>query len=584
MPKMVKYKPFFLAVFYFADTIADMNIISRLQFTIQFHPAKSALIFFSARQQKWETVTYEQLSDLVECFAAGLLDAKRGIAPGMTAALLTPPSADFFALAFAMLKVGVVPIILDPAIGLKKVGKCLAEAKPDIFIGNTLTHFLRKLLGWGRGTVKHNLTIESVKRLTFNVQPVTTSNLPEAAVIYTSGSTGIPKGVLFTHGNLSAQLDMLVEAFGISPDEVDLPAFPLYALIDVLLGATSVIPDISFPVPGKTDPAKVIQAIQRFGVTNMFASPVVLDILSKYALSGGAIAASQSKRRPALRLRRQTAAAPLRANLSSLKRVITAGAPATIQLQQDFRKLLDDKTDLFGIYGATEVLPIAKVESREIFEVRDKSAKGAGVCLGKPVDGARVRVIGISESAIERWQDSLEVEPNIVGEITVQGGAVTERYTVREEANRLSKIQHEDGIIHRMGDVGYFDEEGRLWYCGRKSHRVVTKDDVLFTEQIEGIFNVHPLVYRTALVGVDGVPVLWVELQKGVRANKDTIKRELMELAKDHPQASKIKDFLFMKKFPTDVRHNSKIIREELAELAKRQLPITNYQLPVNHP
>jgi len=155
----------------------------------------------------------------------------------------------------------------------------------------------------------------------------------------------------------------------------------------------------------------------------------------------------------------------------------------------------------------------------------------------------------------------------------------------------LSKIQHEDGIIHRMGDVGYFDDEGRLWYCGRKSHRVVTKDDVLFTEQIEGIFNVHPLVYRTALVGVrHGVesasadfhelsqdfspprPVLWVELQKGVRANKDTIRQELIALAKDHPQASKIKDFLFMKKFPTDVRHNSKIIREELAKRAARIL------------
>jgi len=306
---------------------------------------------------------------------------------------------------------------------------------------------------------------------------------------------------------------------------------------------------------------------------------VVLDILSKWWSRYGGGGRVASKRR--IETRRL-----LDHRLPSLKRVITAGAPATIQLQQDFRKLLNDKTDLFGIYGATEVLPIAKVESREIFEVREKSAKGAGVCLGRPVNGARVRVIGISESAIQRFGDSAsqEVEPNIVGEITVQGGAVTERYIVREEANRLSKIQHEDGIIHRMGDVGYFDDEGRLWYCGRKSHRVVTKDDVLFTEQIEGIFNVHPQVYRTALVGVDGVPVLWVELQKGVRANKDTIKRELMELAKDHPQASKIKDFLFMKKFPTDVRHNSKIIREELAELAKRQLPITNYQLPVNHP
>jgi olefin beta-lactone synthetase len=55
---------------------------------------------------------------------------------------------------------------------------------------------------------------------------------------------------------------------------------------------TSVIPDISFPVPGKTNPARVIQAIQKFGVTNMFASPVVLEILSSFA--------PQSKRRPVL--------------------------------------------------------------------------------------------------------------------------------------------------------------------------------------------------------------------------------------------------------------------------------------------
>ena len=538
-----------------------MNIISRLERASEAHPAMPALIFFSPQNKRWNTITYQNLADSIQRFASGLLNF--GVTPGMTAALLTPPSADFFALASALLKVGVVPIILDPTIGLKKMGECLAESKPDIFIGNTLTHTLRVIFGWGKSSIKHNLTIKSVKSDALSLSkgrkskvkyPITNYQSPitnSAAIIYTSGSTGIPKGVLFTHENFAAQLDILVDTFHISPDEIDLPAFPLYALIDVLLGVTSVIPDITFPVPGKTDPKKVIEAIQRFNVTNMFASPVVLDILSSFALSG---ADAKSKRLP------------------SLKRVITAGAPAMIQLQEDFRKLLNDETDLFGIYGATEVLPIAKVESREIFEVRKKSAKGAGVCLGRPVNGAKVRVIGISESAIRQWQDSLEVEPNVVGEITVQGGAVTESYIAREDANRLSKIQHEDGIIHRMGDVGYFDEEGRLWYCGRKSHRVITNNDVLFTEQIEGIFNVHPLVYRTALVGVDGEPVLWVELKKGVLENKDKIRSALIELAKEYPQASKIKVFLFMKKFPTDVRHNSKIIREELTLLAEKRL------------
>jgi acyl-coenzyme A synthetase/AMP-(fatty) acid ligase len=315
-------------------------------------------------------------------------------------------------------------------------------------------------------------------------------------------------------------------------------------LIDALIGVTSVIPDITFPIPGKTDPEKVLNAIRKFNVTNMFASPVVLDILAKF--------------------QQQTA------GLQSLKRVITAGAPATIQIQENFRKLLNDETDLFGIYGATEVLPIAKVESREIFDMREKSAKGAGVCLGKPVNGVKVRIIGISDSAIERWQDSLEVEPNVVGEITVQGAAVTESYIAREEANQLSKIHNGDEIIHRMGDVGYFDEQGRLWYCGRKSHRVITNDAVLFTEQIEGIFNVHPLVYRSALVGVDKEPVLWVELSKNT--DKEKIKLELTDLAKSHPQANRIKTFLFMKKFPTDVRHNSKIIREQLTLLAEKRL------------
>ena len=524
-----------------------MDITSRLDQVTAAHPTKSAFIFFSVRDNKWKIVTYQQLADSTQRFTSGLLAC--GVTPGMRIALMTPPSADFFALTFALLKLGIIPVILDPAIGLKKVGECLEESKPDVFMGNTLTHTLRIVFGWGKNSVRHNLSIASVKGQRPKVEALPTdhstliTDLP-AAIIYTSGSTGLPKGAVYTHANLAAQLDMLIETFNISPDEIDLPAFPLYALIDALIGVTSVIPDITFPVPGKTDPEKVLNAIRKFNVTNMFASPVVLDILAKFQKEA--------------------------AGLQSLKRVITAGAPATIQLQENFRKLLNDETNLFGIYGATEVLPIAKIESREIFEVRNKSAQGAGVCLGKPVNGVKVRIIEISDSAITQWQDLLEVKPNIVGEITVQGAAVTESYIARDEENLLSKIPHGDEVIHRMGDVGYFDEQGRLWYCGRKSHRVIINDDVLFTEQIEGIFNIHPLVYRTALVGVDKEPVLWVELAKN--GDKEKIKLELMDLAKDHRQASGIKTFLFMKKFPTDVRHNSKIIREQLTLLAEKRL------------
>ncbi len=341
---------------------------------------------------------------------------------------------------------------------------------------------------------------------------------------------------------------MLVKAFDIQPNEIDLPAFPLYALMDTLLGVTSVIPDMRFPVPAKTDPRKVIESIRKFHVTNMFASPVVLDVLAKFG-EGKNI------------------------KLPSLRRVITAGAPASVRLQERFRRLLVDETYLFGVYGATEVLPIAVVESRDIFDACEKTAIGAGVCLGIPVNGAMVRVIQITETPIECWGEAVELSANQIGEITVKGAAVTNEYLARPEANRQAKIQDGNDIVHRTGDAGYFDERGRLWYCGRKSHRVAASDgDVLFTEQIEGIFNTHSLVFRTALVGVRGKPVLWVELEEGARhVNKDSIKRELIEIGKFHPQASKIEKFLFMKKFPTDVRHNSKIIRERLAEFATRR-------------
>lgn len=539
-----------------------MQLFDTFERTAASQPNKPAFIYFSERTKKWDVFTYQQFAASTNRFLLGLQACS--LTPNMSAAVMTPPSIEFFPFAFALLKFGIILIILDPAVGLKKVGEILKESQPDIFIGNTLTHMLRKLFGWGRDSVKHNLSIANIESGKWKVPQSSTPYFPlstssPAAIIYTSGSTGLPKGAIYTQSNLAAQLELLQNTFHITPDEIDLPAFPLYALIDALLGVTSVIPDVTFPVPGKTDASKVINAIQQFNVTNMFASPVVLEILSSFAKD------------------KLTSSNPI--ILSSLKRIITAGVPATIPLQQKFRTLLNDHTDLFGIYGATETLPIAKVESREIFLLKEKTEHGAGVCLGKPIDGVTVRIIPITDEPIEEWQDSLTVESNAVGEITVQSAATTREYLNRPESNRISKIEYRGDIIHRMGDVGYFDEEGRLWYCGRKSHRVITKDGVMFTEQIENIFNAHPQVNRTALVSVNSEPVLWVELEKGARENKDTIRRELMEIAKQHPQGSKIKAFLFMKKFPTDVRHNSKIIREELTVMAKNlQYPITNYQ------
>jgi acyl-CoA synthetase (AMP-forming)/AMP-acid ligase II len=254
--------------------------------------------------------------------------------------------------------------------------------------------------------------------------------------------------------------------------------------------------------------------------------------------------------------------------------VITAGAPAPFRTLENFRRLLPAQATLCSLYGATESLPITVMDSREALSgTLPQTARGAGVCIGRPVQNVCLRLIQITDDPIETWDPALEAGPNSVGEITVKGPAVTRSYAGRPELDRLAKIREGADVVHRTGDLGSMDAAGRVWFFGRKSQRVNTPQGTFFTEQIEGIFNAHPAVRRTALVGLHAQPVLWVELRREQRgADKRKLQAELRQLAQAHPLAAQIERFLFMNEFPTDVRHNSKILREKLASLAGRRL------------
>jgi olefin beta-lactone synthetase len=539
----------------------DPSLFTRFTQTVERTPEKPVFIHpmgSAARpggHPTWKAVSYRQFAERIDCFARGL--ASYGLEPGTRAALMVPPGVDLFALTLAMLKSGVVPVMVDPAIGLRNVTPCLAECQPTVYFGSPLTHAVRRIFGWGRASLRLNLTLADIARAGQRpaARPPFAPVDPqaEAAILYTSGSTGLPKGAIYSGANFAAQLEILVRALRLRFDEVDLPAFPLFALIDCLLGVTAVIPDLRFPPPARVDAARVAAAIQDQQVDTLFVSPAALT-----------------------RLARHGAAHPQQ--LASLKKVITAGAPAPLELQEQFTRLLPPGSVLLGVYGSTEALPVALVNSCEVLEeTRLLSAHGAGVCIGKPVEGMQVQILPTSDAALS-LEAARPLPAGCVGEIAVLGGAVTARYVAREAANRLAKITTADGgTLHRMGDLGYFDAQGRLFFCGRKSQRVETPTQTLFTEQVEGIFNAHPLVYRTALVGVhkDGVttPVLWVELTPAGRAaDRAKIRAELRTLAQAHALDGCIQAILFHPAFPTDVRHNSKIIREKLAALAARRI------------
>jgi acyl-CoA synthetase (AMP-forming)/AMP-acid ligase II len=548
-----------------------VNIASFLPTIAAQRPDAPAIFCPSGRapggRVRYVQCTYRQLNDDSDRIARGL--EKIGVGRGVRTVLMVRPSLEFFALVFAIFKAGAVPVLVDPGIGLSNLRICLAEARPEAFIGIPFAQVARVFLGWGRRTIRtivtvgHKLfwsgvTLDRVRAAGNSPAPY---ELREpraddvAAIVFTSGNTGVSKGVVYTYGNLAAQLDTLRSVYNIEPGEVDLATFPPFALFGPALGVTTIVPYMDPTRPAAVDPTKIIQALDGFGVTNMFGSPALLNAVARYA-------------------------APRGLKFPSLRRVISAGAPVPPAVLAQFSTMLNPDTQIFTPYGATEALPVCSIGSHEILrDARAKTEQGAGICVGRPVAPTQVRVIRISDAPIELWDESLRLPDGEVGEITVSGPIVTRSYFNRPRATALAKIydRHDGRLWHRMGDVGYFDAQGRLWFCGRKTHRVETPRGTLFTEPCEAVFNTHPAVFRSALVGIRqngyATPILCVQLEEHARHNdQGKIRRELLALGASQPHTQAIQTVLFHPRFPVDIRHNAKILREALAVWAQKQL------------
>lgn len=512
--------------------------------------------------------SYRELDEASDIISRGLQEI--GIIKGTRTVLMVKPGLEFFALAFALFKLGAVLIAVDPGMGIRNLGKCLQEAEPEAFIGVRQAHIARILFGWAKTTIKIKMVVESWKLFGLLMTDMSTLNSmgarsdnaamntvqaeDKAAILFTSGSTGVPKGVIYTHGNFTAQVRVLQDLYEIKPGDIDLATFPLFALFAPAMGMTSIIPDMDFTRPGNVDAAGIFNAINDFGATTMFGSPALLDRVGKWGVENG-------KRLP------------------TLKRVISAGAPVSPAIIKRFTHLLETGVEIFTPYGATESLPVASIGSNEILKNTGRqTAEGKGVCVGTPVAGIKVKIIAISDETIGEWHAVKLMDTNQVGEIVVQGPQVTASYYNRKTSNELAKIRDDDGgFYHRMGDLSYFDTLGRLWFCGRKSERVEIGETTMFTVCCEGVFNSHARVFRTALVKIKAEdlvkPALCVELEADSQhTNKNVLIQELLDIGGSYEHTSAIRHIMIHPGFPVDIRHNAKIGRAELGEWAQHQI------------
>jgi len=537
------------------------NIVARLAENAKSIPNTPAII--DPRKKSARSITFKELYSEVNRLAFGF--SKAGLKKGNRVLLIVKPGVDLIAITYSLFRLGAVPVLIDPGLGRKNILNCIKESQPESMIGIPIIHFIRILfpkyfsnvkffITTGKQKFQNNFTINEIRKLGDKSVDLETTDIHEpAAILFTSGSTGSPKGVVYSHNNFFEQSNALEAIYQFKKGDIDLPTFPLFALFSGAFGMTSIVPDMNPTQPARVDPLKILSTVEKFGVINSFGSPALWDTVTHYC---------KIFQKP----------------ITGIQRVLIAGAPVSGKLLESFDSVVDKNCKIYTPYGATEALPVASIERHEVLnETWEKTKKGLGVCVGKPVQGMKVKIIKITDDPIQGWKSELEVSQGIIGEIIVQSPWVTRSYFNRPQANELAKITDGDSFWHRMGDVGYIDTEGRVWFCGRKSHRVVCKSETLFTIPCEGIFNQIRSVKRSALLGIgekgDQKPVLAIELDHSLsKINEEEIKAKLLKTGSEFDLTKNIKDILFCKSFPVDIRHNAKIFREKLAVWAEKKL------------
>lgn len=537
-----------------------MNIANRIVETSKRIPEKRSVVF-SERQSdgsyRYPYYTFKEFEERSNQFANKL--SREGITPGMRTLLFVRPCLDFSIITFALFKIGAIPVLIDPGMGIRNLLSSIKQVRPEAMVSIGLVHWIRRLrprtfssikvkvslqkVGFNTAYVYQDLENESKR---FPIYPAEDSDY--SAILFTSGGTGIPKGVLYTHGILNSQTVALQKMFSLDETQTDLPGFPLFALFTLAMGMTSVVPDMDPTRPAKCDPAKLVQNIIDNRISFVAGSPSIWGKVGKYCLQH-------------------------KIQLPSVKQVVMFGAPVRSEIHEMYKKILLEG-DTYTPYGATESLPVSLISGTEILGLKsERTRRGAGTCIGKAVPGIEIKIVkasDIPEVALD------ELGPEEIGEIVVSGSQVTPGYFEMPEENLKAKILQKGKLWHRIGDIGYLDHDNNLWFLGRKTHRVKIDDSLThYPISVEAIFNQHPAIKRSALIQVirnDSItPALAIERYDGNTRLDEVFKGELETLAQGSYHTHMIQEFFLHSSFPVDVRHNIKIDRTKLSKWASEK-------------
>lgn len=507
-----------------------------------------------------ETRSFRQLDQASDAAAEHF--ARSGLAAGDRVLLAVRPGHDLIVGMFGLLKLGAVPVAIDPGMGSSAFLDCVRRSRPSAIVGVHAATLLSRLPLTAFRTLRHRVTVgnsawrQALAATSPTPRPIAdVASETMAAILFTSGSTGAPKGVCYTHGMFDAQIELVRSTYGIRPGETDMAMLPLFALFNPALGTTTVTPLLDPSKPLAADPAPLVAALLSEKVTCSFGSPAIWGKVADHCEARGI-------------------------KLPELRRLLIAGAPVSGELLAKLR-IIAPNCVTHTPYGATECLPVTTITAEELLgEARQLALRGHGTCVGRAVSGVEIRVIRETEGPIATLAEASLCAAGEIGEIIATGPSVTREYDGLPEATRAAKITDGARTWHRMGDLGALDASDRLFFFGRRVEKVRTAEGDLPTESIEPAFRQHPHVFRCALIGLgeapSQTPALVVEPRAGHFPEDEAARArfiaELRAIAKSCPQADRVKHIVFQRALPVDVRHNAKIHRLQLGKEWTKQL------------
>jgi acyl-CoA synthetase (AMP-forming)/AMP-acid ligase II len=518
------------------------NLASLILEQAEKDPDKTALVIpgsWTKDKINNQTATFGELRDLVYRYMEGL--KQHGFMPRQRIVLMFPISIELYAVVIAILASGMTVVLIDVGMGRRKVIHSIQASKANAIIStrNLLAHRFWLPVLW-------KLKKFSIDSRGFLLKPFSalqgqscsetsifeTSKADHALITFTSGSTGLPKGADRTQEQLIAQHLALREDFPENKDDIDMTCFPVVPLHNLCCGVTTVFPPVDLKEPGSANGALVFKQIHQYNVTRLTGAPAFME-----------------------RLVDHLEVSPEKTN--TIRAVGVGGAPMPKSFCAKVRLSFPDSICKV-MYGSTEAEPISSIDMQEAL-----SSDNDDYPAGYVSHSTSVAIVNLPNPLPKidlRGIEPYRVTTGEIGEIIASGTHVNKHYIDNPKADRKNKIYTLDGTTwHRTGDIGYFDDQERIWLTGRLADIINHGNQIVYPLRVEMRINSLAGVAKSALVSGKKTPEGILIVEPKTNVDRDT----LLENVKKVLVQQKLEDLKvrLVDSIPVDQRHNSKVDR-----------------------